>query len=199
MGTSVALPTAPYQPRRTELLGVAACAGWKIKVIGISASNELPGSAETKAALVAAEELLPQPALTQARCGAGFVIVHRGAEALWVLVCWWELDILYHRVLRAPLGTADLQAVPADGPTACVWELLAIDHERRAWVAHVLRHPGSPDLDGYLADAVTLGPRHSAGPRSMSRPAQMPQHGDHQDAPGSQPGPPGPGAPQGSR
>jgi len=162
MGACPALPAVPYQHRRTELLGVAARAGWKVKIIGISASDEPPSGAERTAALAAAEEILPQPPCTQARCGAGFVIVHRGAEALWVLVCWWELDILYHQVLRAPLGTTDLQAVPSDGPTACVWELLAIDHERRAWVAHMLQHPASPDLDGYLAAAVTAGPRRCA-------------------------------------
>src|SRR5215471_10219088 len=104
MGPSAALPMPPYRPRRTELLGVEARAGWKVKVIGISASDELPSRAERQAALVAAEGVLPRPALSQARRGVGFVIVHRGTEALWVLVCWWELDILYHRVLRAPLG-----------------------------------------------------------------------------------------------
>lgn len=182
MGASVALPMPPYQPRRTELLGVEARVGWKVKVIGISASDELPSPAEKEAALVAAESALPQPALSQARCGTGFVIVHHGAEALWVLVCWWELDILYHRVLRAPLGTTDLEAAAADGPTACVWELLAIDHERRAWVAHVLQHPGDPDLDGYLADAVAASPDQSADGGSSSRPAQMLQPGG---APGS--------------
>ena len=195
MGASAALPMTAYQPRRTELLGVEARAGWKIKVIGISASNELPSGAERAAALVAAEGVLPQPALTRTRCGTGFVIVHRGAEALWVLVCWWELDILYHQVLRAPLGTTDLQAVPAGGPTACVWELLAIDRERRTWVAAVLQHPGSPDLDGYLAETFTASPRHSADRGSMSRLAQMPQHGGAQDTPGSlpEPGPSGSG------
>lgn len=177
MDASVALPMSPYQPRRTELVGVEARAGWKIKVIGISASDELPSRTEGEAALVAAEGVLPQPALSRTRCGTGFVIVHRGTEALWVLVCWWELDILYHRVLRAPPGTIDLQAVPADGPTARVWELLAIDHERRAWVAYVLQHPGSPDLDGYLAEAFAASPYQSAGRGSLSRPAQMRQPG----------------------
>jgi len=195
MGACVALPVPAYQPRRTELVGVEARAGWKIKVIGISASDELPSRAETEAALVAAEGVLPQPALSQARCGTGFVIVHRGAEALWVLVCWWELDIMYHRLLRASLGTTDLQAVPADGPTACVWELRAIDHERRAWVAHVLQHPGSPDLDRYLAEAIAASPYQSADHGSLSRPAHMRRPGGAPDVPGSPPeaGPPGPG------
>ncbi len=165
MSAHSALPMTPYQPRRTELLGVETRAGWKVKVIGITASGDLPDHTETEAALAAAENALPQPALTRGRCGIGFVIVHRGAQALWVLVCWWELDILHHRVLRAPLGTTDLRAVSADGPTACVWELLAIDYERHAWVAHVLQRPSSPDLDAYLAKAFTAAtaPEQRAG------------------------------------
>jgi hypothetical protein len=42
------------------------------------------------------------------------------------------------------------------GPIACVWELLAIDHERRSWVAHVLQRPSDPDLAGYLASTLTV-------------------------------------------
>lgn len=153
------LPTPPYRPRRTEFLGVQVRAGWRVKVIGINASGDLPDHAETEAALVAAESALPQPAFAGGRRGIGFVIVHRGAQALWVLVCWWELDILHHRVLRAPLGTTDMDAVPTATLTACVWELLAIDHERHAWVTHVLQRPDLPDFGAYLVDAFAVRPQ----------------------------------------
>lgn len=155
MSDHLSLPATPYQPRRTELLGVQTLGDWNVKVIGITASGDLPDPTETEAALVAAERALPQPALGQGRHGIGFVIVHRGVEALWVLVCWWELDILHHKMLRAPLGTTDLVGVREDSLTACVWELLAIDHERRAWITHVLQRPDSPDFDAYLAQAFT--------------------------------------------
>lgn len=82
--------------------------------------------------------------------------MHRGAEALWAIVGWWELDILYQRMFRADPGTVTFQRVPPDGPTACVWELLAIDHERRSWVAHVLERPADPDLAGYPAATLTV-------------------------------------------
>jgi len=48
------------------------------------------------------------------------------------------------------------QQVPPDGPAACAWELLAIDHERRSWVAHALERPADPDLAGYLAATLTI-------------------------------------------
>jgi hypothetical protein len=33
----------------------------------------------------------------------------------------------------------------------CVWELAVLEHERAAWVRHILS-PATPDLDGYLND-----------------------------------------------
>jgi hypothetical protein len=45
---------------------------------------------------------------------------------------------------------------PPDGPTACVWELLAIDHERRAWVEYALSDPVDPDLGAYLAAGLVV-------------------------------------------
>ena len=145
------LRTEPYRARRTRSLGVIERAGWSVKLIGITADGDLPDNGELEAAVMVAERELPQPARSQTRSATGFVIVHRGAEALWVLVCWWELDIMYERLWHADTGTTDLRPVPPGGPTACVWELLAIDHERRAWIEYVLRRPTAPDFAGYLA------------------------------------------------
>jgi len=151
-GFPTTVPTEQYRPRRIGPLGVVEHAGWTIKLIGITAGADLPDEAEVAAAVVVAERELPQ----RTPGGVGFCVVHRGAEALWVLVCWWELDIMYERLWRADLGSTDLRPVPPDGPTACVWELEAINHERQAWVDHVLARPADPDFDGYLASTLTV-------------------------------------------
>ncbi len=156
MRASRELPMAPYQPRRTQSLGVVERAGWAVKIIGITADGDLPGDTEVAAAVESAQRLLPQPARTEKRPGAAFLIVHRGAEALWAIVGWWELDILYQSLFRADPGTVTFQRVPPDGPSACVWELLAIDHERRSWVTHMLERPANPDLAEYLAATLTV-------------------------------------------
>ena len=156
MTTSAALPMAPYRPRLTRSLGVRRRDGWSVKLIGMTASGDLPGDPVLQAALDATVNHLPQPARTPTRSGVAFAIVHLGTEALWVNIGWWELDILYQRLLRADLGTTDLRPVPPDGPLACVWELLAIEHERAAWVEYVLTQPGRPDLDGYLAASIAI-------------------------------------------
>lgn len=156
MSTSGALPMAPYRPRRTGSLGLAERAGWAVKIIGITVSGELPDDSEVEAAVGTTERNLPQPARTEKRPGVAFLIVHRGTEALWAILGWWELDILYQPLFRADPGTVAFQRVPPEGPTACAWELLAIDHERRLWVALVLERPADPDLAGYLASTLTV-------------------------------------------
>ncbi|WP_144069881.1 hypothetical protein [Nonomuraea indica] len=135
----------PYRPRRTRSLGVTRLGGWTVKVIGIAAEAELPDDFDVEAALQAAERELPHQG------GIAFVIVQRGDEALWVNVCRWQADVLYQRLWRAEPGGAGLRQVPPDGPAACVWALLAIDGERRAWIEHVLARPHDPDFTGYLA------------------------------------------------
>lgn len=145
------LPTKPYRPRRTDPLGVHRVAGWSVKLTGITADGAEMSLEQRRAALGAAERTLPanDP-------GAAFLVAHRGEEALWVIVGWWRADISYQRMFHAPLGTVRLAQVGPDGPSGCVWELLAIDHERRAWVRHVLSRPHDPDLDSYLADTLVV-------------------------------------------
>lgn len=47
--------------------------------------------------------------------------------------------------------------VPVERPwIGCVWELPPIQHERDAWVRHLLA-PDTPDLDAYLVDSLAEG------------------------------------------
>src|SRR6202043_1889769 len=64
------LPMIPYQPRRTQSLGIVERAGWAVKIIGITADGDLPDTTEVEAAAGAAQPLLPQPARTSKRPGA---------------------------------------------------------------------------------------------------------------------------------
>ena len=151
------LPVAPYVPRRTEHLGVVSVRRWNVKVVGVSVTDDLPGQDAVDAALVVADACLPEGPREPLQAPVGFVLVHRGEEALWVIVGWWGLDIMYHRLFRADLGSTALSRVGPDGPVGCVWELHVVDHERRAWVEHVMRRPVEPDYDAYLDAAPDSG------------------------------------------
>lgn len=154
MGMGVELPgrlaMEADQPRVTRAMGVVERGGWVLKATGITATEELPSAADVEAAAELVESLQEGPQTG----GIGYLIVHKGTEALWVLVGRWELDILHQRLFRAALGTTEFEEIPGDGPTACVWELAVIDQERRAWVRHVLSYPDQPRYADYLADTV---------------------------------------------
>ncbi|MGW3898777.1 hypothetical protein ACWD6L_26665 [Micromonospora profundi] len=98
--------------------------------------------------------------------GAGWVVLHRGADTgAYLLAYTWVWDnaleirvaVAGQPALECPdLDPAHFVALrrPAVG---CVWELAVLEHERAAWVRHMLA-PASPDLTGYLNDTRAEGP-----------------------------------------
>ena len=82
--------------------------------------------------------------------GLGFVIVHRGQIADWIVLCWWtDDDIMRSRVLTHENGVVSDRS--DENFLGCVWELSVIDWERKAWINTILRHPGSATPGDYLA------------------------------------------------
>ena len=83
--------------------------------------------------------------------GLGFVIVHRGREATFVLLdVWVGENMLWHQTW------VDGVNVSQSGISVCVWELAVQAHERVAWIKHIYRATGeTPHVDGYLADRIS--------------------------------------------
>jgi hypothetical protein len=95
---------------------------------------------------------------------ASFLVLHRGADAAYLLVYSWVWDNVLH-CQTASAGSSFLSSV--DGELTrfyevrkpwigCVWELPALTHEPAAWVRHMLT-TDAPDLPGYLADTLQPG------------------------------------------
>jgi hypothetical protein len=143
----------PYRPRPVRCLEVWEHGGWRLKVYGIAYGRPAPRPALVGAAKEIAARVLPRPAVTEGRYGAGFLGVHDGRGAAFVFVCWWSDENELHHVVHA--GPADdprrLAEQPSGGTKACVWDLAVIGFERQAWVETVLKNPAGPDLDAYLA------------------------------------------------
>ena len=118
-----------------------------------------------KAAFALLPGLLPEPDGTPP---AGFVVLHRGGDgAAYLNAYTWVWDNVLHMrgaaAAQAALGCPDedpthfMPLDPLDRPwIGCVWELPPIQHERDAWVRHMLI-PDAADLDGYLGDAMAAG------------------------------------------
>jgi hypothetical protein len=119
-----------------------------------------------KAALGMLPGLLPAPDGTPP---AGFIVLHLGGDgAAYLNAYTWVWDNVLHMrgaaAAQAALGCPDADPThftALDRPwIGCVWELPPIQHERDAWVRHMLV-PDAADLAGYLADAMPDG---STGP-----------------------------------
>ncbi len=87
----------------------------------------------------------------------GFLILHYGAEGVYLLVSqWYDADMLKHWVRGASVdaeGVTRFVPLAQRDLIACVWELEVIKFERDAWVNTVMAR-GKLDqeaLDAYLA------------------------------------------------
>ena len=151
---------APYRARMMAPLGRLDAPGHALKLTAIHlADRDPPGEGVLAAAREHAGDVLPAAAEREGGSeGLGFVILHEGLQGTWLLLHWWAHgDILCGRLLRAEPGGA-VFAPQDDRPLlACVWELVVIDHERRAWVRAMMRE--APDSGAYLADVLPPGPR----------------------------------------
>jgi hypothetical protein len=115
-----------------------------------------------KAAYEILPELLPEPDGTPP---AAFAVLHRGADtgAYLNVYSWVWNNVLHFRgaaagqpALRCP-DTDPTHFVTPDLPwIGCVFELPPIQHERDAWVRHLLALE-VPDLAAYLADSLPEG------------------------------------------
>jgi hypothetical protein len=131
--------------------------GWRLKLYGIAYRSDRPVQALVDAAVAAAQERLPRPAVSDDRYGVGFVGAHDGRGANFVFVDWWanEDELHHHAWLSSKEEPGRLRAIGPDDFTACAWDLAVLGHERAAWVRHVLARAQGPDLDAYLADRLS--------------------------------------------
>jgi len=142
----------PYQPRPIRFLRLEERDGWRLKVYGIATPGRTPRSELVTAAVDLASGVLPRPAVTDERYGAGVVIAHDSATYAIALLYWWQsANELHQRVYVAPLDQPRALTKLADPAAGCVWELSVLDFERRAWMEDVLANPTGPDIDRYLA------------------------------------------------
>jgi hypothetical protein len=155
----------PYRDRRTWLHCVHQTGDWKLKVYAITtAGGELSADVLDAALRFVSRELQPEhleedPLATDLGTDEkfGFLVLHVGAEAVWLLLDLWIGDILHHHLYRAPLEEPAGFSVPwQKHSAACVWELEVIHHERNAWVEHVLKAPDQPAYEDYLASALHI-------------------------------------------
>ena len=142
----------PYIKRPAKFIKQVEFGDWRIKVYGISANTiSVPDELVTKA-IDKVLPHLPQPANTEDRYGAGFLIIHQGTLRNWFLLDWWEYeDILFHNLFSSPLADPNsITPVQESSAVACVHELRVINFESEAWTKTVLGENSEPNFDEYM-------------------------------------------------
>ncbi len=144
--------TGRFSERPTRHTGTTTMQGWRLKRYEISLDGETIDPVIMSAVDAVLRANLPGAA---GDAQVGFVIVHHGAQQVWILADLWDGDIISQHTFFANFATpTEFAPVAAGGPTACVWELAVHAHEREAFIRHVLDPTDGPDLDAYLKDAL---------------------------------------------
>ncbi len=160
--------TRPYGPdmafhqKHLRVPAPAVAAGRHVKRYHVNLDGAEIDQARQEAAYAFLPGLLPRPDGTPA---ATFTVLHETANGIFLNAYSWYWDnVLYCRTAAAGipfLGCPDEDYTHwvelAEPLIGCVWELPPIEHERSAWIRHVLR-PAEPDLGAYLADLLPEGP-----------------------------------------
>ncbi len=142
----------PYIKRPAKFIKQVEFGDWHIKVYGISAiTKSVPDELVTKA-IGKVLPHLPQPANTEDRYGAGFLIIHQGTLRNWFLLDWWEYeDILFHNLFSSPLTDPNsITPQQESSAVACVHELRVINFESEAWTKTVLGKDSESSFDEYM-------------------------------------------------
>lgn len=161
-----AVAFAPYSARRIRFHHLHTSRGHTLKVYTITI-NEIPIASEViDAALAVSHAYLTLPRAPQVvgnvnwtaldEYGTGSLVVHRGREAYFAVLDWWTGEnMLRHHVWTAPLAPPHtFESLDKSDLAMCVWELAVIQHERSAWLRHVLTPEGRADVAAYEADVL---------------------------------------------
>jgi hypothetical protein len=90
--------------------------------------------------------------------GLGFVVLHRcGRSFYFLIVCTWRNSNEIWETVFYKDGDAmsDFALFPRDGqdkPALCVWELVPVWHERKAWVRFLESARDEADAQRWLSD-----------------------------------------------
>lgn len=143
----------PYQPRKIQFQKIILWENWKIKLYTITTKESF-----TSSSILATikEKLSSLFGEAKDHHNSGFIIIHEGTDGVWTLSNWWTDK----EMLRTNTYFTDYQDIncisldPKTGSMACVWELPIINHEKDAWVKHILKQVEEPDFDKYFKDIL---------------------------------------------
>jgi len=154
----------PFADKFVHFQPVFELAGRHIKPYHITREPDgVLAPAIVDAAYAMAENLLTPP--DHEMPPASWLVLHEGKKPMYLNVYDWVWGNAVE--VRTAAAAEPYCGCPDDDPThfvvntrvfaGCVWELALLEHERAAWVRHMLA-PERPALEAYLSDGAPDGP-----------------------------------------
>jgi hypothetical protein len=144
------LDYTPFVPRAAAFYGIVEHAGHRLKGYSVRFGERPIDWDEHREGIELALAALPEARPAEGRPGLGFLIVHRGRAAEYVVLAWWdrqnELPVRVFVRNEGPWRPA------REGESFCVWDLEIVGRERDAYVETVL---ANGDAEAYLARRAT--------------------------------------------
>lgn len=140
----------PYATCPVTSLGTIELRGCRLKSCSIVYGDVPFNPSAFEPGLALAELELPQPAVTSARPGLGFVIFHQARSGPYLILAWWDNE--NELPVRVFLADAAGWRSAAAHESFCVWDLRVPWHEREAYIRTMLS--GASDDSAYLADVI---------------------------------------------
>jgi ketosteroid isomerase-like protein len=140
-----------------------ACHGvWKLdaidlKVYGISVTANGIDDGVLEAARQHVRDRMLEIDQTGGSEKVGFVVIHAGKDATWLLLSWWaNTDIRCQLLSSIDAGSPGNVFKPVTQPySSCVWEQVVINAESHAWVRAMQRE--HLDKEAYLDERLAPG------------------------------------------
>lgn len=139
---------APYEPRIRSFEGVLERAGHRLKKYAIRFGETPLDRSAFEPGIELALGVLPAAHPADGRPGLGFLILHRGRGADYIVLGWWdrENELPVHVFVR----DGDRWRPAGGNESFCVWDLEIVSHERDAYVETMLAGADGDGPVGYL-------------------------------------------------
>jgi len=151
----------PYKPRHVARLGIWAVRDWQFKVYSIAGHGPKPDGSPLDNDLIWEARSYLESNLDRLSAtphyGHGFIIIHEWDRSeKWLLIHWWTDGCICRQILAGAAGLDSNTFRPVSPDLfACVYELVPIDFESRAWTATVLSGKSTGAyLENWLPDGA---------------------------------------------
>lgn len=146
-----------YRTRKIEFKECIYVHGWKIKVYTIAKMGKFDHPIFYEAAVKELEKWLKlDNSFNPSNDKIGFLILHSGNEGIFSIINWWidKHMMNSHIFLSERDDLTAFTKISGDGLAPCIWELEVINHERVAWMKHILKKAPAPNYQDYFDDVI---------------------------------------------